>query len=707
MIFKCKMCGGDIEPIENTNTGKCLYCKSVMTLPNLDDEKKVNLYNRANELRLASEFDKAYQVYEEILEIDNKEVEAHWGLLLCKYGIEYVDDPKSKKKIPTCHRTLTDSILTERDYKYVVKNSYGEALELYQEEAKKINEIQKGILEISNKEEPYDVFICYKETDDMGERTHESVIAEDIYEALTKEGYKVFFSRITLEDKLGKEYEPYIYSALKTSKVMLVVGTSKEHFEAVWVKNEWSRFKEFMKKDKSKVMIPVYSKIDAYKLPEEFSNFQAQNMDKIGAMQDLIRGVKKILTAPKTNNDIDEYLEKRLEEASDGVKSLGNGNYEVVQVKQKLPVWYYVFVISMFFITSSLMLTCVSTTNFNILSTFGYDSVLPFFKATFYIMFIVGGLGIAALIAKLTYRKTYKLAKSIYLIMLLIIYILALILLNKYIIVFIYWYLLGISLLVLYFVNPKWHLDTSSKVIVDREGRDALEEKNKFIRENFKIKTTYPIKTKYIIIAMAICFLIYVGCFYKNFLRNNSNSYNESISQIKIKRNYINMRSEPKIYSSYYKLNYIGFVKKGEVYNIIDKVYSEPPSTYEFNIDNNCSYWYLIETKNKIKGYICGAVSDNIFAEEINKPFISSQSNERNENLSQLEIVNNFIRIRETRSANSQKLGNVYRGEIYTIYEQKKIDKVNWYKIKTNEGITGYISGGKENEYIKILERKG
>ena len=46
MIFKCKMCGGDIEPIEGTNTGKCSYCKSVMTLPNLDNEKIVNLYNR-------------------------------------------------------------------------------------------------------------------------------------------------------------------------------------------------------------------------------------------------------------------------------------------------------------------------------------------------------------------------------------------------------------------------------------------------------------------------------------------------------------------------------------------------------------------------------------------------------------------------------------------------------------------------------------
>lgn len=122
MVFKCKMCGGDIEPIKNTNTGKCIYCKSVMTLPDLDNEKIVNLYNRANSLRLDNEFDKSKEIYEKILELDNKQMEAHWGILLCKYGVEYIDDPKTKKKIPTCHRTNDSSILSDADYKMIKKN---------------------------------------------------------------------------------------------------------------------------------------------------------------------------------------------------------------------------------------------------------------------------------------------------------------------------------------------------------------------------------------------------------------------------------------------------------------------------------------------------------------------------------------------------------------------------------------------------------
>ena len=54
---------------------------------------------------------------------------------------------------------------------------------------------------------------------------------------MTAKGYKVFFSRITLEDKLGMQYEPYIFAALNSAKVMLAFGTKYEYFHAVWVKN--------------------------------------------------------------------------------------------------------------------------------------------------------------------------------------------------------------------------------------------------------------------------------------------------------------------------------------------------------------------------------------------------------------------------------------------------------------------------------------
>lgn len=294
MIFKCKMCGGTLDVKDGQSIVECEFCGTKQTIPTISDEKSFNLHNRANALRLRNEFDKAIIVYENILTDNPDDAEAHWGLLLCKYGIEYVDDPLTGKKIPTCHRTQFDSVFSDPDYKAAIKNADILAREVYESEAKEIDGIQKHILEISQKEERFDVFICYKETDENGQRTIDSVIAQDVYSALTQKGYKVFFSRITLETKLGEMYEPYIFAALNSAKVMLVIGTKEAYFNAVWVRNEWSRFIKIMERDHNKYLIPCYKDMDAYDLPMEMASFQAQDMGKIGFLQDLLYGIDKL-----------------------------------------------------------------------------------------------------------------------------------------------------------------------------------------------------------------------------------------------------------------------------------------------------------------------------------------------------------------------------------------------------------------------------
>ena len=294
-VIKCKMCGGDLQIIEGETVAECEYCGTKQTVPKVDDEKKLTLFSRGNRLRLACEFDKAASVYESIVADFPEEAEAYWGLVLCRYGIEYVDDPATGRKVPTCHRSSFDSILEDSDFEQACENADPIARRVYRDEAKTIEDIRKGIVEVSGKEPPYDIFICYKETDEKGERTVDSVIAQDVYDALTEKGYRVFFSRITLEDKLGTEYEPYIFAALNSAKVMLAFGTDYEYFSAVWVKNEWSRYLQLMTKDKSKHLIPCFKGIDAYDMPKEFAHLQAQDMGKVGAMQDLLRGIEKLM----------------------------------------------------------------------------------------------------------------------------------------------------------------------------------------------------------------------------------------------------------------------------------------------------------------------------------------------------------------------------------------------------------------------------
>ncbi|MDE7124279.1 MAG: toll/interleukin-1 receptor domain-containing protein, partial [Eubacterium sp.] len=285
----------DLEITKNESVCECIYCGTKQTVPQINDEKIANLFNRANQLRMVNRFDEAKKIYEDILLENNSSAEAHWGIILCKYGIEYVDDSKNNRKIPTCHRTIASPIFADIDYIETINHADESNKAIYEQEAALINEIQQGIIKQAEYEEDYDIFICYKETDDVtGDRTEDSVIAQDLYYELEKRGFKTFFARKTLEGKLGSAYEPIIYSALSSSEVMVVLGTKPEYFNSVWLKNEWSRYLDFAQGG-NKLLVPAYRGFSPYELPKEFSNLQALDMGKIGFMQDLIDSVTKVV----------------------------------------------------------------------------------------------------------------------------------------------------------------------------------------------------------------------------------------------------------------------------------------------------------------------------------------------------------------------------------------------------------------------------
>lgn len=292
-VLKCTVCGGELEVNADMSVGVCKFCDAVITIPKELDRKE-KLYNRAVFLRQNNEFDKAEAAYEDILKEDNSDAEAHWGLVLSKFGVEYVLDSKTQERIPTCHRTQRESLLSDPDYLAAIRYFDMSAREVIEKEARRIHKIQRKILEISQSESPYEVFICYKESDEQGNRTEDSLLAQDLYYELTKKGYKVFFARKTLESKLGSEYEPVIFAALSSARVMIVLGTRPEHFNAVWVRNEWSRFSK-MSKDGHKVIIPAYRGMSPYELPVELSSLQSQDMSKLGFMQDLIDGIERCM----------------------------------------------------------------------------------------------------------------------------------------------------------------------------------------------------------------------------------------------------------------------------------------------------------------------------------------------------------------------------------------------------------------------------
>ncbi len=302
-VLICKMCGGDLEIAEGMKTVRCPYCGTNQTLPKSDNEHRLRLYDRANHFRRSSDYDKAMAVYEQILNEDQTDSEAYWGIALCRYGIEYVNDPATHKRIPTVNRAQYASVLADEDYKAALRYADPVQAGIYEQEAKAIDAIQRGILLVSQREEPYDIFICCKEADENGNRTRDSVLADELYYQLMRNNFKVFFARITLQDKPGTAYEPYIFAALHSARVMIVVATMPENIQAAWVRNEWSRYLSLIKRGETKVLIPVYRDMDPYDLPKEFSHLQALDMSRLGFVQDLIYGVNRIL-GDNTRNPI-------------------------------------------------------------------------------------------------------------------------------------------------------------------------------------------------------------------------------------------------------------------------------------------------------------------------------------------------------------------------------------------------------------------
>ena len=603
MVFKCKMCGGDIEVVEGSNIGKCLYCKSTMTLPSVDNEKLLNLYNRANNLRLSNEFDKAYGVYETILEIDENQLEAHWGLILCRYGVEYVDDPKTKKKMITCHRTKYESVLTDPDYKIIISKAYGDALKIYKEEAKTISDIQKKALEISNNEEDYDIFICYKEGDINGDRTPDSVIAQDIYNKLTDLNYKVFFARITLADKLGEEYEPYIFSALNSSKIMLVVGTNADNLNSVWVKNEWSRYLDLIKNKKKKVLIPVYSKMDAYELPEEFSMLQALCIDKVGSMQDLITAVGKIINKKSTDIDSDMYQKFKqmmLEEEREKQEELSK-RYDVIEKRNKCSASYIVIT----FVLSALMAGCMLLLNggycyYNYLGE-NY-SLISEGKNFFSYQLLVSIITAIAFFLGFASRKSNKISKYMYIVNVFLELLFILKLHNfgnvatfvTYIII-----LLNIALLLM---KPSWEIK-EVPLIVTKEEKEEILKNNKEFTENYIPKDKKILNIFFYILPFIIGIISVI--INTSPLPNQSNDRDTSIDQIKVIVDHINIRSNGDVYS-YEK----GIVRKDEIYDVLDS---------RNGSDGLCEIWYNIETGFKVNGWICGKFDNKDYVEVLEK----------------------------------------------------------------------------------------
>ena len=241
-------------------------------------QKKKRLFENGEREQKAGRFDEAIRQYQGYLNYSEEEAEPHWRIALCRFGVEYVQEPETGRHVPTIVRLAAGDLLQDPDYQAALSCAQTpETRAFYTREAENIAGILNKYRELSATEKPYDVFISLKQSDG-GKPTQEKVDGVELYGILTeKYGLRVFNSSITLKDKVGEEYEPYIMNALMTARVMIVVGASREHITAPWVRNEWLRYcwlRDARKDEKRLLIAYTYGDLEIKDLPPEMSRIQ-------------------------------------------------------------------------------------------------------------------------------------------------------------------------------------------------------------------------------------------------------------------------------------------------------------------------------------------------------------------------------------------------------------------------------------------------
>ncbi len=302
MATVCKTCGGPVNRVGNYYV--CEYCRNKWEIDSGNDVHAVERANAWAALR-DGDFEKAAELFENIIVKEAKNHEAYWGRALALAGIVYVTDMNENKKVPTCNNITEDSFISNKDVQKAISLAPADIADGYKTQAEYIEKVRIEWLEKASKEPAYDVFISFKDSDRENgiERTQDSIDAQDLYNALVAEGYKVFFSRISLRDKISEQYEPYIYNAIKTAKVMIVFGEKAEYFSSVWIKNEWSRFKTRIEKgEKHKnSLVVVYKNMNPGELPVVLKSRQCLNASDMTFLSDLTRHIKRVVEESKRN----------------------------------------------------------------------------------------------------------------------------------------------------------------------------------------------------------------------------------------------------------------------------------------------------------------------------------------------------------------------------------------------------------------------
>ena len=247
----CGICGGAVSADENGVSGVCGHCGNKMMYPGSDIKK----INRITYLRNSPRFDEAEKLAKELTEDFPDDCEAHWNLLLCEYGIQYVREGSNLYAV--CRKDISElpAFKESENYKAAVEKASEELRPGYVELGDAIEDSVSITRNVLKQEKSYDVFILSRDN----ATAEEDIEGDKIYLRFTSNlDFSTFYAPEMMKETDAVEKAAQTVFALKNSKIFLPSFRTKDDLHDGFLEYAVNMFCAEAKKDKEKLVFPIF-----------------------------------------------------------------------------------------------------------------------------------------------------------------------------------------------------------------------------------------------------------------------------------------------------------------------------------------------------------------------------------------------------------------------------------------------------------------
>ena len=147
----------------------------------------------------------------------------------------------------------------------------------------------------------YDIFISFKNTDSDGLETKDVATATELYQQLTAQGLRAFFSNVILQEQGAAAYKNAIESALDEARVLVAIATSTEYLNSKWVSYERESFhNDILSGRKTDAcIVPYLQNVHDLDVPRSLRNYQTFQIGQ-NAVSEVVDFIKHFLNKQTT-----------------------------------------------------------------------------------------------------------------------------------------------------------------------------------------------------------------------------------------------------------------------------------------------------------------------------------------------------------------------------------------------------------------------